>query len=113
MKRLFSLESFLGVLIVFVLTISFSGCSEEQALPSGDQQVEEVKITFRTIGPVSTSLVKKKVSERDNIPLEEILTCTFTCETPEGFWKYSLTTLNNGPKIYIVTQIIGDDCDGA
>ncbi|MEP6794049.1 MAG: hypothetical protein ABJB16_06965 [Saprospiraceae bacterium] len=97
----------LSVLVIFVIS-----CSEPNISPIGNLLDKQEKISVRSDGPLSTDIVKEKVAVRDNIPLSEILTCIYFGQTPEGYWEYHLTTLYDGPKIYFVTQIIGDVNDG-
>ncbi len=109
----FKIHRFLYVTFVVIQLISFNACTEELVAPMHNTPGKNLLVTARTSGPVSIQLVKLKVSLRDHIPIEEILTCSYIGETTQGFWEYHLTTLNNGPKIYVVTQIIGDDFEGA
>ncbi|MEP7198149.1 MAG: hypothetical protein ABI851_16645 [Saprospiraceae bacterium] len=112
MKNVFNFNpSFFAILVAFLL-LSVSACTEEQVIPSSELLSNDMEITIRTDGPVSTTLVKQKVAVRDNIPLSQILTCTYYGQTSQGYWEYHLTTQYNGPKIYIVTKIIGDDAEG-
>ena len=122
---------------VVVLLVLLNGCSEEQVMPVPGEHNKDSHITIRTEasanggsdnggsnnggsnnggsvneGPVNPHLVKVKVSQRDNIPLDQIETCFYYGQTILGFWEYHLTTLYDGPKVYIVIEIIGDDCDG-
>lgn len=113
MKNAFKLNLFLLYGFAAILFLSISACHEEQAIPVPDVISHDFQITNRTDGPVNAVLVKQKVATRDNIPLSQILTCTYYGLTSLGFWEYHLTTQCNGPKIYIVTEIIGDDFEGA
>lgn len=112
MKISLTINQLLCVAYVMVLLFSSSACTKEQVMPVPDEYNKESPISFRTDGPVNPQLVKMKVSQRDNIPLLQIETCSYYGQTIQGFWEYHLTTTNNGPKIYTVIQIIGDDCDG-
>ncbi|MGB4846489.1 MAG: hypothetical protein WBP41_01150, partial [Saprospiraceae bacterium] len=81
-------------------------------VPNAEMASIDLKILNRTEGPVSSTLIKQKVSTRDNIPLSQILTCSYYGQTILGYWEYHLTTQYDGPKLYMVTKIIGDDCEG-
>jgi hypothetical protein len=96
--------------LTVIMLFSFIACNEERVIP--EAKVNDLKITFRTDGPVSLEIIKKKVADRDNIPLDQILTCIYFGQTTLGFWEYHLTTMFNGPKIYTITSIIGDVNDG-
>ena len=98
--------------LVAILFFSVNACTEEHATPGYNQFNQEGQIKGRTDGPVNIQLVKLKVANRDNIPLEQILTCFYFGQTTQGYWEYHLNTMYDGLKIYIVTQIIGDDFDG-
>ena len=89
-----------------------SACVEEQIQPSREIIVEGNKIGIRSDGPINIQIIKEKVSERDQIPIDQILTCYYFGQTSQGYWEYHLTTFYNGPKIYTVTQIIGDTTEG-
>ncbi len=112
MKNAFKFSQLLFVVLLVFLFLSVSSCYEEQVVPSSEVTSTDLEITIRTDGPISPALVKQKVATRDNIPLIQILTCSYFGQTTQGYWEYHITTLYNGPKIYIVTKIIGDDIEG-
>jgi len=137
MKIPLAIIQILSAAFVVILFISFNACSEEQAMPVPGKPNKDSHITIRTEGsanggsdnggsdnggsdnggsdnggPVNPQLVKVKVSQRDNIPLAEIETCSYFGQTLQGFWEYRLTTMYNGPKIYTVIEIIADDFEG-
>ncbi|MGB4847964.1 MAG: hypothetical protein WBP41_08615, partial [Saprospiraceae bacterium] len=96
--------------LIVVMLFSFIACNEERVVPEG--KVNDLKISFRTDGPVSLEIIKQKVADRDNIPIYQILTCIYYGQTTQGYWEYHLTTMFDGPKIYTITSIIGDVNDG-
>lgn len=112
MKSSTQLQNSIFFIAILISIFSFS-CSEEQVFPELKQEVVEEKLTSRTTGNNCEQCVRIKVSQRDHIPLAQILTCTFYGMTPQGHYEWHLTTIHNGPKIFIVTSIIGDDCEGA
>ncbi len=112
MKITFKFTLLQVVFFFSILLMTVSSCSEELAFPTAENQSIDSHITSRTDGPVSTQVIKQKVSVRDNIPLNEILTCYYYGQTDQGYYEYRLTTQYNGPKVYFVTQIIGDINDG-
>lgn len=112
MKNVMKIKQLIFVAFMSILFISVSGCTEDQVIPASDFLSKDLKISFRADGPVSNEGIKQKVSDRDNIPLVQILTCSYNGQTTQGYWEYHLTTLYNGPKIYTVTKIIGDTNDG-
>ena len=112
MKNSIKIHKLLRVAFVVILFFSFNACTEEQAMPVSDKTYQELQIKMRTDGPVSIQLIKQKVSNRDHIPIGQILDCYYYGQTSQGYWEYHISTINDGPKIYIVTQIIGEDCEG-
>ncbi|MBK9982552.1 MAG: hypothetical protein IPP15_09015 [Saprospiraceae bacterium] len=112
MKNVFNFSSFFYGILLAILASSFNACTEELVVPNAEIASKEIRIKSRTDGPVSIELIKQKVSTRDNIPLSQILTCSYYGQTNLGFWEYHLTTQYDGPKIYIVTKIIGDEIEG-
>ncbi|HZV70199.1 MAG TPA: hypothetical protein VFG10_11675 [Saprospiraceae bacterium] len=112
MKIVFKFSSLFYGLLLAILLISFNACTEELAIPNAELISEDLLIKSRADGPVSNNLVKQRVSARDNIPIAQILTCSYYGQTTQGYWEYHITTQYNGPKIYIVTKIIGDEFDG-
>ncbi|MEP7198143.1 MAG: hypothetical protein ABI851_16615 [Saprospiraceae bacterium] len=112
MKNTFNFSSLCFGTFLSIIFLSFFACSEDLVVPNGELISSDLQISSRTEGPVSTELIKQKVSVRDNIPLVQILTCTYYGQTAQGYWEYRLTTQYNGPKIYTVTKIIGDEVDG-
>jgi len=112
MKIVFKFSSLFCGFLLAILLISFNACSEDLAIPNAELTSDDLQITSRADGPVSNDIIKQKVSARDNIPLAQILTCSYYGQTTQGYWEYHLTTQYNGPKIYTVTKIIGDVNDG-
>lgn len=112
MKNVFKFNLSFIALLAAILLLSTPACTEEQVIPSSELLRNDMVIIARSDGPVSSTLVKQKVATRDNIPLSQILTCTYYGQTTQGYWEYHLTTQYNGPKIYIVTKIVGDDAEG-
>jgi len=112
MKKSIKSNQLLFRAFVAILFISFNACTEESIIPGHNQFNQEDKINTRNDGPVYIQIVKLKVASRDNIPIEQILTCFYFGQTTQGYWEYHLTTLYDGPKIYLITQIIGDECEG-
>ncbi len=106
------IKQLIFVAYIAILYISASGCTEDQVTPASDFPSKDLNISFRSDGPVSSGIIKQKVSDRDNIPLVQILTCSYYGQTTQGYWEYHLTTQYDGPKIYTVTNIIGDVNDG-
>ncbi len=97
---------------VIILFVSLSACGEELVTPGTDQPCKDLQVKPRSEGPMDPELVKQKVSELYNIPIEQILTCYYYGQNIFGDWEFHLTTLYNGPIIFVVIKIIGDDCDG-
>ncbi len=112
MKNVTKINQLVFAAITAILFVSVVACTEELVIPTTDLLSKDLKISFRTDGPVSNEVIKQKVSVRDNIPIVQILTCSYYGQTLQGYWEYHLTTQYNGPKIYTVTQIIGDVSDG-
>ncbi len=99
--------------ILTIIFMSFIACSEEQVVPVSTSLVTNHQLNFRSLDPTDRSeTVKVNVAKRDNIPLIEILTCSYYGQTLNGYWEYKLTTLNNGNKTFILTGIIGDENEG-
>ncbi|MEO8666744.1 MAG: hypothetical protein ABI462_14730 [Ignavibacteria bacterium] len=113
MKNTFKTNQFLFAAALAVIVLSLSACYEELVLPSTERTSSDLPIITRSDGgSVNPALVKQKVATRDNIPLSQILTCSNFGQTTQGYWEYHLTTQYNGPKIYVVTKIIGEDVEG-
>lgn len=110
MKKTPKLTHLAYTLLITVILFTINSCNQEGVTPQ--VKIQDSKITVRTEGPVSPEIIKQKVSDRDNIPIEQILTCIYYGQTPQGYWEYHLTTMFDGPKIYTITSIIGDVNDG-
>ncbi|HZV70200.1 MAG TPA: hypothetical protein VFG10_11680 [Saprospiraceae bacterium] len=74
-------------------------------------QGKDLKITVRNDGTACAATVRESVSKRDNIPVEQILTCYYYGQTTQGYFEYRFTTMYNGPGVYYV-GIIGDCNEG-
>ncbi len=112
MKNVFNFSTFFYGILLAILVTSFNACTEELVVPNAEIASNDMQLKNRTDGPVSCTVIKQKVSDRDNIPLSQILTCSYYGQTTQGYWEYHLTTAYNGPKIYTVTSIIGDVNEG-
>ena len=112
MKNSFKFNQLLYAALLAILFLTVNACSEEQVVPVSGQPGNDLQITVRTDGPVAIGKIIERVSKRDNIPIEQFLSCSYYGQTGEGYYEYHLTTLYDGPKIYIVTQIIGDEFEG-
>lgn len=113
MKKIIFSGKLYAILSVLFFISSYS-CTSEYVFPKEAKNNENTRILPRTpdCNIDVSQQVKVKVSERDHILLSEILTCYFYGTTTEGYCEYRLTTQYDGPKVYIVTSIIGDDVEG-
>ena len=102
---------FISTLLVCSLFLTFTSCSHEQVMPIPPIDETNLRINQRSDFSGREAQVKVKVSQRDGIPINAILTCTYMGLTAEGYGRYHFTT-NVAPGIYLVTAIIGDDIDG-
>ena len=93
--------------------ITMYSCSNDNILPNKGVS-EEQRISQRTpdCNVDVSEQVKVKVSERDDIPLTEILSSTYISTTTEGYCLYQVETRYDGTKWYHVTGIIGDEVEG-
>ncbi len=112
MKNSFKFNQLLYAALLAILFITVNACSEEQVVPVSGQSHKDLQITVRTDGPIGIERIIERVSQRDNIPIDQILTCYYYGQTLQGYYEYRLTTLYNGSKVYIVTEIIGEEYEG-
>ena len=104
----------LSTFLLSALLFTTYSCSSDQIVPKYSINNEEQRILSRTpdCNTDVSEQVKVKVSERDHIPLNQILTSTYYGTTTQGYCEYRLTTMFDGNKVFYVTGIIGDEVEG-
>ena len=77
-------SSFCYGILLTIIFLSFNACTEDLVIPNAELNSEDLQITSRTDAPINTEIIKLKVSVRDNIPLAQILTCTYYLQYPKN-----------------------------
>lgn len=112
MKNSITIASLRNFSVAAFFVISTWACSHEQVTPVDENQYEEQKIEIRTDLTSLANEVKIEVSQRDNIPVDQITGSYYFGKTTEGYYEYRLQTSQNGPKVYFVIGIIGEEIEG-
>ena len=99
-----------GHQLILVLFVIFAmACSKEQDTPMQNINNEKIKINQRLGGCTDFGdLVRERVSERDNIPIQSISSCYYYGPYAGGYCEYRCFTSQYGSPVYI----IGDDTEG-
>ena len=110
MKKL----SFFGMLLLSsmfaVLTYSVAGTNEKITVLSSSNLEKTLDVECPDLTGYEEQ-VKVKISERDHISVNSILTCYFYGYTTECYGRYNFTTALNSGQFH-VTAIIEDDVEG-